>query len=56
MIMTIAEDGCGDFDLVAEDALGGIAAVVDCWLDLFDNDSLAAFAWFHARYNSFTVF
>ena len=55
VIVAIAEDGGGDFDAVAEDALGGIAAVVDGGLDLFDDDALAAFAGFHARYNSFVL-
>ena len=30
-----------------------MAAVVDCWLDLFDDDSLAAFEWLHACGDSF---
>ena len=49
VVVAIAEDGGGDFDVVAEDALGGIAAVVDLGLDLFDDDALAAFGGFHAR-------
>src|SRR5665213_2459755 len=39
VIVPVSEDGGGDFDGVAEDALGGMAAAVDRWLDLFDDDS-----------------
>ena len=53
VIVAVAEDGGGDLDGVAEDALGGMAAVVDRWLDLFDDDSLAAFDWLHACGGSF---
>jgi hypothetical protein len=56
VVVTVPEDGCSDFDLIAEDSLGGVATVVDNRLDLLDDDSLAAFTWFHARYNSFDGF
>ena len=48
VIVSVAEDGGGDLDGVAEDALGRIAAIVDRGLDLFDDDSFAAFGRFHA--------
>ncbi len=48
VIVSVAEDGGGDVDGVAEDALGRIAAIVDGWLDLFDEDSLTAFGWLHS--------
>lgn len=53
VIVAIAKDSGGDRDDVTEDAFGGMAAEVDGGLDIFDDDSFAAFAWFHARYNSF---
>ncbi len=56
MIVAVAEDGGGDFDLIAEDALGGITTVIDGGLDLFDDDSLATFAGLHLRCNSFAVY
>jgi hypothetical protein len=51
--VAVAEDGGGDLDGVAEDALGGMAATIDGWLDVFDDDSLAAFKGLHACCDSY---
>jgi hypothetical protein len=48
MIMAVRKDGGGDFDLVAQEATGGIAAAVDLGLDLFDDNSVTAFFRFHS--------
>ena len=55
VIVSVGEDCSGDLDCVAEHALGGIAAVVDRWLDLFDDNSLAGFGRLHALFNSFAI-
>lgn len=55
VIVSIAEDGSGDLNDIAENALGWVAATIDAWLDLFDDDSFTAFRWFHVRCNSFTL-
>ncbi len=49
VVVAVREDGGGDGDGVADDALDGVAAVVDGGLDLFDDDAAAAFVGFHAR-------
>ncbi len=47
VVVAVGEDGCGYGDLVVEDAFGGVAAVVDLGLNLFDDDAAAAFDGFH---------
>jgi hypothetical protein len=53
VVVAVGEDGGGDLDGVAEDALGGMAATIDGWLDVFDDDSLAAFKGLHACCDSY---
>lgn len=55
VIVSVAEDGGGNLNDIAEGAFGWVAAIVDAWLDLFDDDSFTAFRWFHVRCNSFTL-
>ena len=48
VVVTIGEDGSGDFYGVADEAAGGIAATVHLRLNLFDDDALTAFGRFHS--------
>jgi hypothetical protein len=50
VIVSVAEDRSGHLHLVAENALGRIAARIDAGLDLFNDDSFATFLWLHNRY------
>jgi GH15 family glucan-1,4-alpha-glucosidase len=47
VVVAVGEDGCGDVDAIAEEAAGGIAAAIDLGLDVFNDDALASFDWFH---------
>jgi hypothetical protein len=47
VVVTVGEDGGRDLHAIIEEAAGGLASAVDLRLDLFDDDSLAAFDWFH---------
>jgi hypothetical protein len=47
VVVTVAEDGCGDCDDVAEDSFCRIATAVDLRLHFFDNDAFASFYRFH---------
>src|ERR1700756_2296611 len=47
VIVTVAEDGCGDGHGVAENSLCRVATAVDLWLNFLDNDASASFNRFH---------
>ncbi len=49
VIVPIAKDGGGHLYFVAAKPARGISPAVDLRLNVFDDDALAAFNWFHAN-------
>lgn len=47
MVVPVSKSCTGDYDSISEDAFCGIPAAVNLRLDLFYDDSLAAFDRFH---------